>query len=83
MGLKLLNVPQIRSEIGYGTGLRGGAISVSIHGDPDRTKNEGRCGEGENSGRREIQGHAFYVIPAQRNAKTILLDLWFSTLDIH
>lgn len=62
MGLKLSNVPQIRSELGYGTGLRGGAISGSICGDLDRAKNEGRCGEGENSGRKEIQGDGFYII---------------------
>ena len=61
MGLKLSNVPQIRSELGYGTGLRGGAISGSICGDPDKAKNEGRCREGKNNGRREIQGDAFYM----------------------
>ena len=62
MELKLSNVPQSRSELGYGTGLRSGAISGSICGDPDKAKNEGRCGEEKNNGRRAIHGDAFYMI---------------------
>lgn len=90
MGLKLLNVPQIRTELGYGTGLRGGGISGSICGDLDRAEKNGGYGveetqwkEGDTGGC--LLNDARFITLSLLNGvqETILLDVWFSTLDIH
>lgn len=90
MGLKLLNVPQIRTELGYGTGLRGGGISGSICGDLDRAEKEGGCGAEEKQWKEGDTGgcllnDARFITLSLLNGvqKTTLLDMWFSTLDIH